>query len=133
MIDTACARALAGTHWFEDFEVELKRHATLVEVLHDNETFRFGPGAVKLSPRAVIFPIAVGQNVFLLRASLLDEEVPLLISTGAVKQLGSVIDWAQKTIEFRSFSKYENSTRSCSWSLADGSQAKARFFTSETF
>ena len=48
-----------------------------MEVVPDNETFRFGPGAVKKSSRAVIFLFAVGQNVFLLRASLLDEEVSL--------------------------------------------------------
>ena len=88
LIDTACARTLAGTRWFENLEVELKRHATPVEVVPDNETFRFGPGAVKKSSRAVILPVAVGRNVFLLRASLLDEEVPLLISMGVVKQFG---------------------------------------------
>ena len=102
-IDTACARTLAETRWCEKFEVELKRHATPVEVVPDNETFRFGPGAVKKSSRAVIFPVAVGQNVFLLRARLLTEEVPLLISMGVVQQLGSVIDVAEKTIEFRNF------------------------------
>ena len=53
-------------------------------VVSGDETFRFGPGAVKKSSRAVIFPVAVGQNVFSLRASLLDEEVPLLISMGVV-------------------------------------------------
>ena len=41
--------------------------------------------------------------MFLWRASLQDEEVPLLISMGVVKQLGSVIDVAEKTIEFRNF------------------------------
>ena len=101
VIDTSCARILAGTRSFENFEDELKKHATPVEVVPDNETFRFGPGAVKKSSRAVIFPVAVGQNVFSLRTSLLDEEVPLLISMGVVKQPESVIDVAQKTIEFR--------------------------------
>ena len=79
-IDTACARTLAGTRWFENFEVELKRHATPVEVVPDSETFRFRPGAVKKGSREVIFPVAVGQNVF-----------------------WSVIDVEQKTIEFRDF------------------------------
>ena len=54
LIDTACARTLAGTRWFEKFEDELKRHATTVEVVPDNETFRFGPWAVKKSSRAII-------------------------------------------------------------------------------
>ena len=58
-----------------------------MEVVPDNETFRFGPGALKKSSRAVIFLVAVGQNVFLLRASVLDEEVPLLISMRVVKQV----------------------------------------------
>ena len=69
VIDTACARTLARTRWFEKFEIELKRHATPVEVVPDNETFRFGPGAVKKSSRAVIFPVAVGQHEFFLRRS----------------------------------------------------------------
>ena len=67
-----------------------------MEVVPDNVTTRFGLGAVKKSSRAVSFLLAVGENVFLLRASLLDEEVPLLISMGVVKQLGSVIDVAPK-------------------------------------
>ena len=85
MIDTACARTLAGTRWLEKFEVELKNHATTVEVVPDSETFRFSSGAVKKSSRAVIFHVAVGQTVFLLRASFLDEEVPLLVSMGVLK------------------------------------------------
>ena len=66
VINTACARTFTGTRWFENFEVELKRHATPVEVVPDNDTFRFGPGAVRKSSRAVIFQVAVGRNVFLL-------------------------------------------------------------------
>ena len=65
VIDTACALTLAGTRWFEKFEVELTKYGTPVEVVHDNETFRFGPGAVKKSSRAAIFLVTVGQNVFL--------------------------------------------------------------------
>ena len=57
----------------------------------------------RVSSRAVIFPAAVGQTVFLLRASLLDEEVALFVSMGVLKQLESVIDVAEKTIEFRNF------------------------------
>ena len=78
VIDTACDRTLAGTCWFQEFEVELKRHATTVEVVPGSERIRFGLGAVKKSSPAIIFPVAVGQTVFLLRASLLDEEVPFV-------------------------------------------------------
>ena len=55
-------------------------HATPVEAVPDNKTFRFGPGAVKKS-----------------------SEVSLLINMGVTKQLGRVIDLVQRTIEFRNF------------------------------
>ena len=45
--------------------------------------------------------------MFLLRASLLDEEVALLISMEVVKQMVSVIDVAEKTIEFRNFQNFQ--------------------------
>ena len=45
----------------------------------------------------------MGPDVFLLRASLLDEEVSLLIIMEVVRQLRSVSDVAEKTIEFQTF------------------------------
>ena len=86
--------------WFENIEVELKRHATPEEVVPDNETFRSGRSSQQEFSRSH-FPVAVGQNFFSLIARLLDEEVSLLISMGVVGQLESVIDVAQKTLEFR--------------------------------
>ena len=83
--------------------MELKKHATPVEVVPDNETFRFGPGAVKKSSRAAIFTVAVRQNIFLLRASLSNEGVYLLLSVEVVQHLGGVINVAEKTLEFRNF------------------------------
>ena len=99
VIDTVCARTLAGNRWFEKFEIELKRDATPVEVVPDNETFRFGLGAVKKSSRAVIFAVAVGQTVFPVESKPSGRRGPI----GVVMQLGSVIDAAEKTNEFRNF------------------------------
>ena len=33
VIDTACARTVAGTCWFEKFEMEMEKHATPVELV----------------------------------------------------------------------------------------------------
>ena len=102
VIGTARALTLAGTRWFEKFEVELKRHATLSEVVSDSGTFQFRPGAVKKFSCSY-FPDCCGTKRVPLRASLLDEEVSLLIIMEMVRQLRSVIDVAEKTIEFRTF------------------------------
>ena len=47
-----------------------------------------GSPFISWSSRAVIFPVAVGQNVFLMTASFLDTEVPLLISMGVGEAAG---------------------------------------------
>ena len=98
------------------FEVEL------------NETFRFGPWQSR-RVLAQSFSGCCGSERFLLRASILDEEVPLSISTGVLKQLVSV---STEENRISKLSKCEGSSRSCRWPLDDGSQDEARFFTSET-
>ena len=40
---TRAGSSMAGTRSFENFEVELKKRAILVEVVPDNETLRLGP------------------------------------------------------------------------------------------
>ena len=62
VIHTACARTLAGTRWFEKFEVELKRHATHVEVVPDNETFLFGPWSTQEEFSCSYFPGCSGTE-----------------------------------------------------------------------
>ena len=93
VFNTACARTLAGTRWFEKFEVDLKKNATTVEVVPNNETFRFGLGAVEKFSCS-FSPVAVGQTVFFVESKPSGRGGPL------VDQHGSVIDEAQKTIEF---------------------------------
>ena len=63
VIDTACARTLVGTRLLENFEVELKKRAIPVEVVPDNGTFRFGPGAIKKSSRAVIYGCSGEEHI----------------------------------------------------------------------
>ena len=88
VIDAACARTLTGTRWFEKFEVELKRQATTLEVVPDNESFRFGPGAVKKSSRAVIFPVSCGTDRVLLESKLSGRGGPLVGQYGSVEASG---------------------------------------------
>ena len=70
--------------------------------------------------------------MFLLRASFLDEEVPLLVSVRVLKQFGSVIDVAGKTIEFQTFHNVKGPSGKCGGSFDYGSPAGARFCASDT-
>ena len=65
-------------------------HATPVELVPDNETFRFGPGGVKKRSRAAIFQVAVGQNVFFLRAKPLERGGSLVAQCGSGEATGEV-------------------------------------------
>ena len=101
VIDAARARTLAGTRWFEKFEVELKRHATLVDVVPDSETFRFGPGAVKKFSYSY-FPDCCGTKRVLLGRMPSGRAGPLVAQLGSGEaDYRRQIDVAEKTIEFR--------------------------------
>ena len=88
MIDTACARTLAGTRWFEKFEVELKKHATTVEVVPDSETLRFGLGGSQEKFSSCHFPCGFGTDRVPIVSKLSGRGRPLVGQYGSVEAIG---------------------------------------------
>ena len=88
VIDT-CARTLAGTRWFEKFEVELKKHA-----------WAWG-SQDELSSRHL--PGGCGTNSVPIESKPSGRRGSLADQYGSVKTIGSVIDVVEKTIEFQAF------------------------------
>ena len=92
--DTCCARSVAGKAW-------MRRHlATLIQnkqpfcCMREREPFRFGAGPRVFSTWAVLFPLCVkgSSNQAWIRCSIVDEEVPFLLSRPALKALGAIMD-----------------------------------------
>ena len=104
--DTCCARTVAGEKWIKEHLRHLRRLNEDVYVIDEARPFRFGAGPRIMSMYAVIIPITLPNTSKWahLRVSVVDQDVPLLISKGAMKQLGVVLDLANAKVEFQKLS-----------------------------
>jgi hypothetical protein len=103
LADTCCARTVCGLPWFEKHLEVLESLNVPCIVVEDRQPFRFGAGPRVESSFAAIFPLFVGQNknAVLLRTSVVMEDVPLLISSKALRMLGTLVNLDEQCYEFR--------------------------------
>ena len=65
----------------------------LLETHADNTKFRFGDGPVFVSHKKVVIPVQFGPHKFRLVTSVVDADVPLLLSRKSLKRAGASIDF----------------------------------------
>ena len=61
LVDTACAKAVAGQPWAEEIKQEYSKKGILYEIIDESEAFRFGPGSSIYSTYALLLPVALGK------------------------------------------------------------------------
>ena len=100
--DTCCARTVAGEKWVRHHLDHLHRLGEDTYVVEESRPFRFGAGPRVMSSYAVILPINIkGANKWAhIRVSVVDQDVPLLISKTALKELGVVLDLVRGCVCF---------------------------------
>ena len=103
LADTCCARTVAGCRWMERHLKCLDEKKIPYVVLPDHQPFRFGDGPRLTAFAAVVCPIYVGQenHMILLRISVVDHDVPLLVSSRALKAMGTVVDLTEEKYQFK--------------------------------
>ena len=93
MIDTACAKTVAGETWADEVMAYCEAEGLPYRKVDESEPFRFGPGAKIWSEYDLIIPILWSSTTLLLRVSVVAKEVPCLISRPVMKRLGGVVDF----------------------------------------
>ena len=81
----------------------LQRHGEDLYIIDEARPFRFGGGPRVMSTHAVIMPMQIqgAGKVARLRVSVVDQEIPLLLSKSTLKALGMVMDLDKGRIVFR--------------------------------
>ena len=99
--DTCCARTVVGEKWMQDHIKYLHNQGEDVFIVDEKRPFRFGGGPRVYSTYAVIFPLQVSgsMKVAFVRASVVQQEVPLLMSKNALKNLGATLDLAAGSLQ----------------------------------
>ena len=97
--DTCCARTAAGKKWIQRHLRYLGARGEDVFVVDEARPFRFGGGPRVMSEFAVILPLVVrgASRIAWIRVSVVDQDVPLLLSKSALQGLGMVMDLEYST------------------------------------
>ena len=71
--------------------------------MEENEPFRFGPGKRIWSMSALIIAVDWGGVVVILRLSVIDHNIPTLLSKHVFRSLGAVIDMHDNVLRLKCF------------------------------
>ncbi|CAE7336253.1 RE2 [Symbiodinium sp. CCMP2592] len=100
--DTCCARSVAGLVWAQDHIKHLHQSGIDAYIVNEARPFRFGAGPRISSEFSMVIPLRVqgAECTPWVRISVVDQEVPLLLSKSALKALGARLDLGQAQVEF---------------------------------
>ena len=100
-VDTACAKSVVGSSAASLLLEHCQEVQWPCEEVPDHEPFRFGPGKRIWSTKALVFAVTWGGHTVVLRVSVVDPDVPFLLSKGVFKRLGAQIDLEVNECVFR--------------------------------
>ena len=100
---SADATTEAGRRWIERHIRLLQQQGEDVFIVNEARPFRFGGGPRVMSDYAALIPLQLdgAKRAVTLRVSVVDQEIPLLLSKAVLKQLGMVMDLDRGVIDFR--------------------------------
>ena len=94
VLDSACSKTVTGELWFDEYVKILSDddNSKIVEK-GSSSMFRFGDGKESQSLKLVTIPVLIGKEKILLDVDVVEKDIPLLLSKGAMKQLKMKIDF----------------------------------------
>ncbi|CAE7217070.1 GIP [Symbiodinium pilosum] len=98
--DTACARTVAGTQWLQAYTDKLATLGVRPELKKECEAYRFGTGKIYYSSFYVVLAFELGNKVAQVRTSIINGDVPLLLSKTVLGKLGMVFDIERGQADF---------------------------------
>ena len=100
--DTCCAKTVAGQEWVNNHVAKLEKNGLPFKYVSEREPFRFGGGPKVFSSKAVVFPLCIPgcQVPVMVRTSIVDQDVPLLISRGALQSMGMIMNLVNNSMRF---------------------------------
>ena len=93
VLDTGCSKTVAGVIWYVEYLSTLSADDRgSVTESKSKSVFRFGDGKETTSLKLVTVAIYIGKVRMLLDIDIVEFEIPLLISKGAMKQMDMKLD-----------------------------------------
>ncbi|CAE7939825.1 FTSH1, partial [Symbiodinium necroappetens] len=99
--DTACSKSVAGSSWIDSYLTEARRLGCDPQFTSCREAFKFGASKVFMASYGVVLCFELGGYKVSLRVAVVNGDVPLLVSRGALGALGMVLDVAENKACFK--------------------------------
>ena len=98
VLDSGCSRTVAGKIWYDEYLSTLSKSERLgVKEIASKSLFRFGDGVETKSLMCASVPVFIGKGKFVLDIEIVPNQIPLLISKGAMKQMSMELNFATDT------------------------------------
>ena len=99
--DTACSKSVTGQRWLDDYLKLARASGVETQFINSQDDFRFGASKLFRANYTVSIAMEICGKCFVVRASVVDGEVPLLLSRKALSKLGMVYDIENHTARFK--------------------------------
>ena len=101
VLDCGCTKSVCGADWYNEYVKTLSdEDKTSMTKQVSKMPYKFGPGDIVHSYMQVQLPIYIGETKGMLEVEVVKEEVPLLISTPAMKKAGVILNFKDDTANF---------------------------------
>ena len=101
ILDTGCQRTCCGARWLQGHSKLLRRFGLHPKVIQHYDEFKFGKGDVSYAHDKAYFPSAINGCGLILAASVLEEDIPFLISNSLLTYLGGIFNLVTDEIYFQ--------------------------------
>ena len=98
LLDSACAKTVGGEPWKEAMVLLCEKYGIPYSIAEESEPFRFGPGKRMYSKCALLLPVIWGPCTAIVRISIVEKDVPCLLSRPAMGLLSMVLDMANNSV-----------------------------------
>ena len=104
ILDSGCTKTVCGEKWLVNYlETLSHRDKEKVSYTSDASSFRFGVGKAYPSNTIANIPIFINNEQVMLKTSIIDADIPLLLSKQSLKRADAHIDFSTDTLHILGF------------------------------
>ena len=132
LIDSGATTTVVGRKWMMNYEEGLDpRDRNQINEKTENRSFRFGDGNAVQSSTVKIIPTVLCQQEVMIQASVVDADIPLLISRSALRKAKATLDFEKDCLEMNKIKQQLFSTPSGHYAVPIGPNVENLSYSAE--
>lgn len=132
LIDSGATTTVVGCKWMKNYEEGLDpRDRNLINEKTENRLFRFGDGNAVQSSIIKLIPTVLCQQEVIIQASVVDADIPLLISRSALRKAKATLDFEKDCLEMNKIKQQLFSTPSGHYAVPIGPNVENLSYSAE--